>query len=268
MRGLRLAVFTLSVLVLAGALPLGAGDDRAKPSRRATASEVRSLYDLVGRLSGTRGLRPGLTWTSCGGPYSGALRPARRGDAARDDAAQAFDELAKRGPEAIPVLLAKLDDATPTGLTVHRLMSMSLGMEVEVNTENEDEVHRLRSVLREAPPSEIADDLRTRRSSFFGGPSKHVVTVGDVCFAILGQITNRRYEAVRAQPTACVVVNSPTAEPRLARAVRALWAGVEARSELEHRLRLDLECESRKHRAGAALRLALYHDVHVDAEPR
>lgn len=268
MRGMRLAVFTLTVLVLAGGLPVGAEDDRARPSRRATASEVRSLYEFVGRLSGTRRLRPGLTWASCGGPYSDSLRPARRRGDAQDDAAQAFDVLARRGPEAIPVLLAHLDDTTPTELKVHRLMSMSFGMEVEVDTENEDEVHRLNEVLREAPPAEIQEGMRTRRSTFFGGPSEHVVTVGDVCFAILGQITNRRYEAVRAQPTACVVVNSPTAEPRLARAVRALWGGVEARSELERRLRLDLERESPRHRAGAALRLALYYDVHSDADSR
>jgi hypothetical protein len=65
------------------------------------------------------------------------------------------------------------------------------------------------------------------------------VTVGDACFALLGQITNRAYQAVRYQPTMCFVVTSPTRDPRVARAVRAQWAGKDLRAALAARLLAD-----------------------------
>ena len=36
--------------------------------------------------------------------------------------------------------------------------------------------------------------------------------VGDVCFAIIGEIVGRKYLAVRDQMTACVIINSPLHE--------------------------------------------------------
>ena len=36
-------------------------------------------------------------------------------------------------------------------------------------------------------------------------------------------ITNRPYNAVRYQPTACIVLNSPTTSPVIAKALRAMW---------------------------------------------
>jgi hypothetical protein len=55
-------------------------------------------------------------------------------------------------------------------------------------------------------------------------PRDHVVTVGDLCFVALGQIVNRWFEAVRYQPTAIVMINSPTASAALKNAVRRDWA--------------------------------------------
>ncbi len=41
---------------------------------------------------------------------------------------------------------------------------------------------------------------------------------------IIGQITGRGYAAVRYQPTACIVINSPTRDAEIARIVREVWS--------------------------------------------
>jgi hypothetical protein len=53
------------------------------------------------------------------------------------------------------------------------------------------------------------------------------VKVGDVCFVLIGQIVNRLLNAVRYQPTAIMMVNSPTESPELAKWVRADWGGID-----------------------------------------
>jgi len=53
--------------------------------------------------------------------------------------------------------------------------------------------------------------------------NEYTVAVGDLCFNIVGDIVNRRYEAVRYQPTAIVIVNSPVLCPDLRDAVRSEW---------------------------------------------
>ncbi len=60
---------------------------------------------------------------------------------------------------------------------------------------------------------------------FFVG-RKHTVTVGDLCWVALGQIVNRRFDAVRYQPTAIIIVSSPTLSPTLCKQVRADWANL------------------------------------------
>jgi len=44
-------------------------------------------------------------------------------------------------------------------------------------------------------------------------PLIYTVKVGDVCYAIIGQIVNRSLMAVRYQPSAGLVINSPIEMP-------------------------------------------------------
>ena len=44
-----------------------------------------------------------------------------------------------------------------------------------------------------------------------------------MCFVAVGQIVGRGYAAVRYQPTACIVINSPTHDAKLRSDVRAAW---------------------------------------------
>jgi hypothetical protein len=99
-----------------------------------------------------------------------------------------------------------------------------------------------------------------------GDIERWTVTVGDVCFAVLGQITNRAYEAVRGQGTSCVVVTSPVHDPRIAKAVRAQWEGPDARTRLARRLADDLFTTPQDDgiAGGAAMRLQYYFPVVAD----
>jgi hypothetical protein len=65
------------------------------------------------------------------------------------------------------------------------------------------------------------------------------VKIGDVCFALIGQIVNRWLNAVRYQPTGGQIVNSPIVRPWLAEQVRSDWAGLDAKDH-EASLRADL----------------------------
>jgi hypothetical protein len=70
--------------------------------------------------------------------------------------------------------------------------------------------------------------------------NRHVVTVGDVCFVIIGQITGRHsYRVARYQPTAITIINSPTDDPALVKQVRAIWSADDPEQHLLDMLLLD-----------------------------
>jgi hypothetical protein len=69
--------------------------------------------------------------------------------------------------------------------------------------------------------------------------SDYTVTVGDVCFVAMGQIVGRAYLAVRYQPTAIVIINSPVREKALAKAVREIWSSTNAAQKLFESLLFD-----------------------------
>lgn len=146
----------------------------------------------------------------------------------------ALRKLVGLGPASMPYLLRALDDKTPTKLTVrHDGWSgvMSFAREMDSNPVNVSE----RRVLREWPHS---DDLGSERTA-----DSYTVKIGDVCFVAIGQIVGRRYRAVRYQPTACIVINSPVEDPALARAVRQIWAGDDPRKTLFDSLLTDYATE-------------------------
>ena len=86
---------------------------------------------------------------------------------------------------------------------------------------------------------------------------QHAVTVGDCCFAILGQIVNRPYEAVRYQPSLITIVTSPTRDAQIAKAVRSLWGRGDPRQILARSLCDDLRSDDAD-TVGAVLRLVTY----------
>ena len=55
----------------------------------------------------------------------------------------------------------------------------------------------------------------------------------------IGQIVGRGYQAVRYQPTACIVINSPTEDQELRKQVRAIWESKDPRQRLFESLLTD-----------------------------
>ncbi len=130
--------------------------------------------------------------------------------------AEAMTELTRRGVSALPQLLAHLDDARKTEAAI------------PVNHWSAEFDRNLRT-SKTHPKGVIAPgslDHDAKPSINIPKDRPYFVAVGDLCFNIIGEIVNRRYEAVRYQPTMVVISNSPVLCPDLRDAVRAEWANL------------------------------------------
>lgn len=128
------------------------------------------------------------------------------------DALPAMRELVRRGVGALPDLLNHLSDDRPTQLTVGGNDAFAAEL---FQTEFEPRVSHDRGKMQWHGASKE-----------FNGP--YLVRVGDVCYALVGQIVNRHLTAVRYQPSAIIIVNSPIQMPELAQKTEADWQGVTA----------------------------------------
>jgi hypothetical protein len=172
----------------------------------------------------------------------------------------ALSELIAIGPEALPFLLDSLDDQTATGLVVSHAGGMG-GMLFEGELPK-----------NAANPFEKGVKRTVAKGPQWGRIDSYRVTVGDVSFVAIGQIVGRSYQAVRYRPTAIIVINSPTRDPGLRAAVRAIWSSQDPARKLFDSLLADYATEGpqagrelstgweRASRAqcGAALRLLYY----------
>jgi hypothetical protein len=161
-------------------------------------------------------------------------------------------ELVRRGAGALPFLLAHLSDSRATGLVVGntnaRGKRQAVGINVFMFELMSDEYDG-----RSWEPSG-AKGGETQKS-FYGS---YTVKVGDVCYALVGQIVNRRLLPVRYQPSAGIVVNSPLEAPVLVMRTRADW-GTTGAGELQASLMRDLRSETEVYMYATALvRLRFY----------
>ncbi len=225
-----------------------------KPISEPTEAEIKRIKGLIADLAKTDspdfGLSPTLTGdafapVASSGHFSGGLltfHGLKRNSA--------FTSLVELGPRALPYLLESLDDKTPTKLTIKHHFGfggMWFGHEIRGNSVNKHETEVLADVKED---KDFPKDLH-----------EYAVKVGDICFVAVGQITNRSYNAVRYQPTACIVLNSTVQDKKLAAEVRAIWGKSDHRQKLLDSLLVDFH--TRGHRSdylqtGAAMRLAYY----------
>ncbi len=68
-----------------------------------------------------------------------------------------------------------------------------------------------------------ATKLEVPFESFPEVSDKYIVTIGDVCYAALGQILGRAYLPIQYVPSGSVVISSPTAKPPLIASLRNEW---------------------------------------------
>lgn len=127
-------------------------------------------------------------------------------------------ELVRRGLSALPLLIHHLADSRPTRLTVGDGY-MGKWFADEYDARNSVSMTWGGGV----PRNEIQFERYTLR-------------VGDLCYVAVGQIVNRELNAVRYQPSLCLVVNSPLQSPALAVAVKKDWGTLTAQ---EHKLSLE-----------------------------
>jgi hypothetical protein len=172
-------------------------------------------------------------------------------------------ELVKRGAAAVPQLVAHLDDKRPTKITITHESPFG-GMlcvdEYDYNT---------RTAKR--PPEGVNRD----RNGEGKHPNSHTITVGDLCFVALGQIVNREFNGVRYQPTALIMVNSPTSSEALRKAIKKEWGELTPERHKESLVRDFVEPDHENRRTGACLRLGYYYPGALEplalkqlAEPR
>jgi hypothetical protein len=136
-------------------------------------------------------------------------------------------ELVRRGPLALPELIKHLDDRRPTKLAVGNNDSSNSSNQVGVDffmfSYFSDEYDpRLPHWFNE----EELKSVPQRMEKNFRG--RYKVKVGDVCYVLIGQIVNRHLLAVRYQPSAGLVVNSPIEAPVLAEKIRNDWGNANA----------------------------------------
>ena len=127
-------------------------------------------------------------------------------------------ELVRRGLTALPDLIDHLGDGRSTRVTAGKdfpFMASWFGGEYESRYFNSQENQEIQISL---------DKLAKNEFELPG--NKYTLRVGDLCFVIIGQIVNRNLSAVRYQPSACLVVNSPVATPGLATAIHKDWSGL------------------------------------------
>jgi hypothetical protein len=190
------------------------------PASRQEATRIKRLIHNLAKIdhpdAGISATFSGYSFSAVSGldRFDGGLLVP--GNAMRSDD---LVELVKFGPKAIPFLIESLKDKTATKLTMEPPLdyidAMWFDHELEGNPANENE----RRIIASRPRMDLSSSQFLQEKV-----SSHTVTVGELCFVIIGQIVNRPYAAARYQMTACVILNSPTHDPILANEVRDLWS--------------------------------------------
>lgn len=181
-------------------------------------------------------------------------------------AAPQIIELVRRGPAALPELLRHLNDARPTKLAVGndaKAKNRQIGVNVFMFMLLSDEYDP--RILHDTNAITPTKSKNLHEVPFDG---MYKVKIADVCFVIIGQIVNRNLYAVRYQPSAGLVINSPIEAPILANEVKADWGNIDSnalKASLLDDIRIsysphpqDRTFSIRAHAFGALTRLRFY----------
>ena len=157
-------------------------------------------------------------------------------------------QLVEQGIAAIPGLIAHLNDKRPT----RRTITHNLGLGGMFFEDEYDYNHRTTAKQPVGVNRGLGHSFQESRHS-------HTVTVGDLCFVALGQIVNRQFNAVRYQPTACIMINSPTDSDALRAAIVKEWGNLTPEQHKASLVQDFLHPDFENRRIGATLRLGYYY---------
>jgi HEAT repeat protein len=212
---------------------------KARPRPEHSEAKKAIIKELVKQLAEVEDPDVGLSPTVSGAAFAPLPNRKHIGTFLITDHglkhAAVLRKLVELGPDAIPFLLEALGDNSPTKLRIEHYTSfggMWFGRELDGNPLNPQETQWIREV-------DFPDDPFARH----GTRKLYSVKIGDICFVALGQIVGRRYQAVRYQPTNCVVLNSVTYDKVFRERIRAIWSSQEPAQRLLDSLLRDFSTE-------------------------
>lgn len=141
---------------------------------------------------------------------------------------EAMQELVRRGALAVPELVAHLSDTRPTKVPIPESMPSNLPSSLEMPISRDFAYeYDYNSRTTKAPPEVWLPGRMYQvqnRSANLRMPKLYAV--GDICFDLLGQIVNRRFESVRYQPSMCLEINCPSVLKEVREAATQEWGGL------------------------------------------
>ena len=249
---LRHAAWTLLLLTVLGRSRLSDAQEQATPRAPETdsvAAVIDKLPEVAEQDVGYMATMSGSGFLPLGTSEAGAFllgqQPARSSGTLR--------QLVAKGTAAIPDLVAHLDDQRETRIQLE--FDAGFGGMFFV-----DEYDYNRRTAKSAPAGVNRDFFAEDGDH----PHEYTVTVGDLCFVALGQIVNRSFNAVRYQPTACIMVNSPTYSERLRKAITDEWGSLTKDQHRQSLIRDFKEPDHEDRRTGAAIRLGYFYPEELE----
>ena len=212
------ATLTALFCLLASASPVRASDKAPKTAAE-LIDELTQIDEQSLGINSSAIYYGFLADTSTGSFQGGVLGIAPH------DASPVLRELVRLGPAALPELLKHLDDKRPTKLTVGNSgrADARVGLDFFAFSYFSDEYDP--RIFHSWTDEERKNAPQSMMKNFHG---RYTVKVGDICYVLVGQIVNRRLLAVRYQPSAGLVVNSPIEAPVLAEKTRKDWENTNA----------------------------------------
>jgi hypothetical protein len=208
-----------------------------EPSMTLPPGRIAGLIELLARIEDADyGYSPYVSGTVFRGSISEAQPWALVLGCPEPTPDEAFRALVQAGPEAVPYLVAHLDDWRATRLVIRKGNSV---WNLMLNT------HSSSGTLGHAG-REV--DL-----------TSYTIRIGDICYVALGQIVNRQYLACFYQPTGNVYITSPVHDASLLRALRDAWSALTPKSHEDCLLRDLRRCEFRGSAHGTLERLRCYY---------
>ncbi|MCX7422865.1 MAG: hypothetical protein NT013_25460 [Planctomycetia bacterium] len=210
-------------------------DDRVKEIQQLIddlSSVVKGDLSLNGSLYGSKFVPVGEFGTF--GDWTGK----------RVEVSDPIRKLVEIGPEAMPYLLASLDDNTPTGIVIQAVETrgaiaggMAFDEILHGNPANPTERFRLN--LNRTPYSASVRP----KDDFAVSPEmeSYRIKIGDVCLVIIGQIVGRQYDCLTYPHVKSlgVLVCSPVHRTKVRKNLRSIWASKHPRQKLLESLVLD-----------------------------
>jgi hypothetical protein len=153
-------------------------------------------------------------------------------------------KLVEIGPEALPYLLASLDDDTPTDIVIQAVATRGAiagGMAFDeiLHGNPADPTERFTLKLNRFPYSA---SIRPK-DDFAVSPEmeSYRIKIGDVCLIIIGQIVGREYECLTSPhvKSAGILVCSPVHRKLVRKRLRNIWESRHPRQKLLESLVLD-----------------------------